>query len=76
VVTRKFHCPVVYPEPFVMNNAEVIRKIASAQDQGWNRTSLGENIYAEYARGVYKGIVEHWLSAKKKPPPPQWNLSP
>jgi N-acetylmuramoyl-L-alanine amidase len=60
VVTRKFHCPVIYPEPFVMNNLSVVKKIAAAENSQWCRVSNSSDIYGKYARGVFRGILAHW----------------
>lgn len=68
MATRTFHCPVIYPEPFVMNNLDTITAVAAASGQTWCRASTKQDIFGQYARAVYKGIVEYWSSRLPRSP--------
>jgi N-acetylmuramoyl-L-alanine amidase len=62
LANRLFECPVVYLEPYVMNNQEVTDRVHLG-DYGGRRNINGtprENIYREYARGVVDGLVAYY----------------
>ena len=62
LANRLFECPVVYLEPYVMNNQEVTDRVQLG-DYGGRRNINGtprENIYREYARGVVDGLVAYY----------------
>lgn len=62
LANRLFECPVVYLEPYVMNNAEVFARI-QAGDYAGNRTVAGKlrpSIYREYADSVIEGLVNYY----------------
>jgi hypothetical protein len=69
MATRTFHCPVIYPEPFVMNNLDTVASVAAASGQTWCRVLTKQDIFGQYARAVYKGIVAYWSSRLNSPPP-------
>lgn len=79
LATRMFHCPVVFLEPFVMNNADFVAAVRSA-DSEWRTASSNPDIYEQYAYGVYAGILRHYGKAKTPRPKnhgvdpyaPQW----
>jgi len=62
LANRLFECPVVYLEPYVMNNREVHTRVQAGDYQG--RRNIGgvprESIYREYVRGVVDGLVAHY----------------
>ena len=60
LATRTFHCPVIYPEPFVMNNEDFVAAVASSKLSPWSRASSYSDIFAQYARGVHRGILDYW----------------
>ena len=62
LANRLFECPVVYLEPYVMNNQEVVDRVQLGDYSG-RRNINGtprENIYREYVRGVVEGLVEYY----------------
>ena len=62
LANRLFECPVVYLEPYVMNNQEVTDRVQLG-DYGGSRNINGtprESIYREYARGVVDGLVAYY----------------
>jgi N-acetylmuramoyl-L-alanine amidase len=59
LANRLFECPVVYLEPYVMNNQEVHDRVQLG-DYPSRRNINGtprESIYREYVRGVVDGLV-------------------
>jgi hypothetical protein len=62
LANRLFECPVIYLEPYVMNNQEVVDRVQLG-DYAGRRNINGtprESIYREYVRGVVDGIVAHY----------------
>ena len=62
LANRLFECPVIYLEPYVMNNREVHDRIQLGDYSG-RRNINGtprESIYREYVRGVVEGIVAYY----------------
>jgi hypothetical protein len=62
LANRLFECPVIYLEPYVMNNREVHDRIQLGDYKG-RRNINGtprESIYREYVRGVVEGIVAYY----------------
>lgn len=62
LASRLFECPVVYLEPYVMNNREVHARIQLGDYKG-RRDIAGtprENIFHEYARGVADGLTAYY----------------
>jgi N-acetylmuramoyl-L-alanine amidase len=62
LANRLFECPVVYLEPYVMNNQEVNDRVQLG-DYAGRRNINGtprESIYREYVRGVVDGIVAYY----------------
>lgn len=62
LANRLFECPVVYLEPYVMNNREVHDRVQLGDYHG-RRNINGtprESIYREYVRGVVDGLVAHY----------------
>ena len=62
LANRLFECPVVYLEPYVMNNREVHARAQAGDYKG--RRNIGgtprESIYREYVRGVVDGLAAHY----------------
>jgi hypothetical protein len=67
VATRLYRCPVVYFEPYVMNNSEVFARIQAGDYEGLRPINGVErpSIYHEYADSVVKGLVEYYRGARK-----------
>ena len=66
VATRLYQCPVVYFEPYVMNNDDVFARIQAGDYEG-TRTINGTerpSIYREYADSVVKGLVDYYQQAR------------
>ena len=67
VATRLYQCPVVYFEPYVMNNSEVFARIQAGDYEGTRPINGVErpSIYREYVDSVVKGLVEYYRAARK-----------
>ena len=67
VATRLYQCPVVYFEPYVMNNSEVFERIQAGDYEGTHSINGVErpSIYREYADSVLKGLVEYYQDARR-----------
>ena len=62
VATRLYQCPVVYFEPYVMNNSEVFARVQAGDYDGTRPINGVErpSIYREYVDSVVKGLVEYY----------------
>lgn len=62
VATRLYRCPVVYFEPYVMNNGEVFARIQAGDYEGTRSINGLErpSIFREYADSVVAGLVEYY----------------
>jgi N-acetylmuramoyl-L-alanine amidase len=69
LATRKFHCPVVYAEPYVMNNRDFIREV-SAAGKPWALAAGRNDVFDRYARGVFRGIMSYWTERSMRPNSP------
>lgn len=67
VATRLYQCPVVYFEPYVMNNSEVFARIQAGDYEGTRPINGIErpSIYREYVDSVVAGLVEYYREARK-----------
>ena len=66
LANRIYHCPVVYIEPYVMNNREVFERVQLGNYEG-TRVISGtrrESIYREYANGVVAGLLSFYSTKK------------
>ena len=62
MANRLYQCPVVFTEPYVMNNREVYDRVA-AGDYAGERLVAGrmrKSLYREYAEGVAAGLKAHY----------------
>ena len=62
LANRLFECPVIYLEPYVMNNKEVHDRVQLGDYPG-RRNINGiprESLYREYVRGVVEGLVAYY----------------
>lgn len=70
VATRLYQCPVVYFEPYVMNNSEVFERIQAGDYEG-TRPINGierQSIYREYVDSVANGLLEYYREKRGLPP--------
>jgi len=67
VATRLYQSPVVYFEPYVMNNGEVFARVQAGDYEGTRPINGVErpSIFREYADSVLKGLVEYYRSARR-----------
>jgi hypothetical protein len=67
VATRLYQCPVVYFEPYVMNNHEVFARIQAGDYEGTRPINGVErpSIYREYVDSVVAGLVEYYREARQ-----------
>ena len=67
VATRLYQCPVVYFEPYVMNNNDVFARIQAGDYEGTRVINGVEraSIYREYADSVVKGLVDYYQQARR-----------
>jgi hypothetical protein len=68
LATRLYRCPVIYCEPYVMNNQEVFDRIQTGDYEG-TRDFNGvprKSIFREYADGVADGLVEYYRTARQQ----------
>lgn len=66
VATRLYQCPVVYFEPYVMNNGEVFARVQAGDYEGTRLINGVErpSIYREYVEGVVEGLVEYYRAGR------------
>jgi hypothetical protein len=78
LTTRTFHCPVIYPEPFVMNNEDPAAAVVTAKRSSPPPASSRSDVLGQYAQGVYLGYCG--LLALPRAPaslaPSRWRASP
>src|SRR5207237_9439339 len=67
VATRLYQCPVVYLEPYVMNNSEVFTRIQAGDYEGTRPINGVErpSIYREYVDSLVNGLVEYYRRERK-----------
>ncbi|CAN5313284.1 hypothetical protein BH23VER1_BH23VER1_02280 [soil metagenome] len=66
LANRTFHCPVVFLEPYVMNNQEVYERI-QAGDYPGEKSVAGQDrrsIFREYADAVADGLAKYYREAR------------
>jgi hypothetical protein len=70
LANRLYECPVIYLEPYVMNNQETYRRLLLGEYLG--RTLLDGHLVTspleDYARGVTAGLVAYYSSARHSAP--------
>lgn len=66
LANRVYRCPVVFLEPYVMNNAEVIERIHAGDYEGTAQVAGQErrSIFREYAGGVAEGLRDYFSARK------------
>jgi len=67
VATRLYQCPVVYFEPYVMNNGDVFARFQAGDYEGTRLINGVErpSIYREYVEGVVEGLMEYYRAARR-----------
>ncbi len=62
LANRLFECPVVYCEPYVMNNTPVFNRIQMGDYKGLRKVNgvLLPSIYREYADAVAQGLADYY----------------
>lgn len=60
LANRVYHCPVVFPEPYVMNNQEVYDRVQAGDYEGEKEVAgkVRRSIFREYAQSVADGLAE------------------
>ena len=68
LANRLYECPVIYIEPYVMNNEEVFARIQAGEYEGLRNFGgvMRSNIYDEYVTGVVIGLVEYCSANRGK----------
>lgn len=67
LANRKFMCPVVFFEPYIMNNREVHDRVQAGEYRGlreFNGVSK-KNIYQEYADSITTGLVNYYRAHRR-----------
>jgi hypothetical protein len=67
VATRLYQCPVVYFEPYVMNNSDVFARVQAGDYDGTRLVNGVErpSIYREYVDSVVEGLVEYYRASRR-----------
>jgi N-acetylmuramoyl-L-alanine amidase len=68
LATRIFECPVVFFEPYVMNNQTVHDRVQEGEYRGIRKVN-GEwriDLFREYAHGVAAGVAEHYRKVRRR----------
>ncbi len=67
LANRLYNCPVVYLEPYVMNNKETYQRLLQGHYVGRTLTNgrLRTSIYEDYVQGVLDGLVNYCRSQRK-----------
>jgi hypothetical protein len=67
LATRLYECPVVFLEPYVMNNSDVYERVKTGDYKG-ERVVAGKkrlSIYREYAKGVAEGLRAYYSEERR-----------
>lgn len=69
MANRLYQCPVVFTEPYVMNNRDVFDRIAAGDYPGekFIAGALRKSIYREYADAVAVGLKAHFTAFRPAP---------
>ena len=67
LANRLFRCPVVYIEPYVMNNKLVFDRVQLGDYEGEREVGgvMRKSIYREYADAVADGLCAYYEKARK-----------
>ena len=66
LANRIYECPVIYLEPYVMNNQDTYQRLLQGHYVGRTLTSgrLRSSIYEDYAQGILDGLVNHYRAKR------------
>ena len=66
LATRLYRCPVIYCEPYVMNNREVFDRIQAGDYEGTREFNgvQRKSIFREYADGVADGLADYYRTTR------------
>ena len=67
LANRKFLCPVIFFEPYIMNNREVHDRVQEGEYPGLREFNgvFKKNIYQEYADAITSGLVNYFRAHRK-----------
>ena len=70
LANRIYHCPVVFLEPYVMNNPEVYQRIAMGDYDGERKIAgtMRKSLIREYADGITEGLRLYYQTARGNNP--------
>ncbi|MCS7009078.1 MAG: hypothetical protein NZL93_03980, partial [Chthoniobacterales bacterium] len=62
LATRLYECPVIFAEPYVMNNIETFARIQAGDYEGLRVVGgmRRPSIYREYAEAVVQGLINYY----------------
>jgi hypothetical protein len=68
LANRLYRCPVVFLEPYVMNNREVWERVQAGDYEGERVVAgtLRASIFREYAEGVAEGLARYYRQVRGK----------
>jgi N-acetylmuramoyl-L-alanine amidase len=68
LANRLYRCPVVFLEPYVMNNREVWERVQAGDYEGERAVAgtLRASIFREYAEGVAEGLARYYRQTRGK----------
>jgi len=66
LATRLYRCPVIYCEPYVMNNQEICERIEAGDYEGTREFNGAQrkSIFREYADSVAAGLADYYRNAR------------
>jgi hypothetical protein len=69
LANRLYHAPVVFLEPYVMNNEEVWARVQAGDYEGerFFAGRMRKSLFREYADAVSAGLAEHYRAARAVP---------
>ena len=70
MANRIYHCPIVYLEPYVMNNREVYERIGAGDYDGVREVAgkPRKSIFREYSDGVAEGLANYYRDHRPRTP--------
>ena len=66
LANRRYFCPVIFFEPYCMNNREVHARVQAGEYRGLRefKGPARKNIYQEYADGITAGLVNYFRQVR------------
>ncbi len=67
LANRIYQCPVIYLEPYVMNNEETYQRLLMGEYQGATLYGgrLRTSIFEDYVQGIVAGLTNYYRQARK-----------